>query len=553
MLGRTLTACSLSLLPLATPAPTVARATPAAVALADHKDERLGFSIRLPNKWGEIPLRTDEHWVVGKWTCDKIDYYTDPDAGLATRGHRSELRTVAFIDEVINRPDFEEDEEDVEGRSVTRVRISKVYRDYPDYLRGTFREGFYISKEETSEHKGIPITTYEARIETATGAGNRLLVAWVFDLDIVDVAIEFDVLEEAYDKKRKNLFERTLKSFKEIPRTIPIDLSDYDDSMLSLFTMEKMDPVERGRHRKSRQDREWQKIVASLPDDWEVEEIDGIRVVHKVDHKYAKKVCDRINAVQAWLDQTFSQLGPDEYVHKPIVRICADREERSRFWDGKIMFGGTQIITWKDTGGATGTSWEYINQRTVSLWFQDRDFDLWAGLPTWLRYGVNSNLEAADVKRGKVKFRKDWLEMYARSAFNEKGPLPVRDLLLMSDDQFEQDLRAGDVRAVAQSATLVRYLLEDGRGAEKTLLAEYIAHVEAVLAEISAERAAKRDKDSYKAPETEEEEEARIKARSERIKANQRRILEQAYERSFKDWTPSQMSAFEKRFLKTVG
>jgi len=550
MLGRTLLVGGLAACALAASTLTASTVAAPTTALADHKDERLGFSLRLPAKWTEIPLRTDEHWVVGKWACNKVDHWTDPDRGLMTREHRAEFRTVAFIEEVISRPDIEDDDDDEEGRSVTSVRINKVYRDYPDYLRGTFREGYYISKEEPGELNGFQATYYEAIIETDTGAGDRRLIAWVIEMEIAHIALEFEVLEDGLKKKRP-LIAKTFKSFKEIPRTIPINMSDYDDSRFTFSSMEKMSPDERARHRRSRVDKEWAKITRSIPEEWSIDEFDGVRVVHKVDAKYAKKVCERVTAVQAWLAETFSEVGPDEYVRMPLVRICSTAEEEGQFWNGQIMFGGAQLITHKDMGGAAGSEWGYINRRTLQMWFQDRDSDLWFGLPAWIRNGIEYALGMAQVKRGNIKFKDDLMNML-RSDFREKGHFSVSELMLMNDSQFIENRRQRDWRADAQSAALVQYLLDKPRGDAKHLLTDYMRHVNDLLAEISAEREAERDDEVFTMAETEDEEEERIKARQDRFKVNERRILEHAYERSFAEWTAKKKTAFEKAFMREI-
>ncbi len=43
----------------------------AAPAQELHEDARLGFKIRAPKDFGEIPLKPDEEWIVARWLSDR--------------------------------------------------------------------------------------------------------------------------------------------------------------------------------------------------------------------------------------------------------------------------------------------------------------------------------------------------------------------------------------------------------------------------------------------------------------------------------------------------
>jgi hypothetical protein len=51
---------------------------------------------------------------------------------------------------------------------------------------------------------------------------------------------------------------------------------------------------------------------------------------------------------------------------------------------------------------------------------------------------------------------------------------------------------------------------------------------------------------------TEEEEEARFKARQARAKENQRRVIEETFERTFASWTEKDWRTFEKLYFKAI-
>src|SRR5262245_58508068 len=62
-----------------------------------HKDERLGFKLKVPRGWQEIPLRSEERWIVGRYRAPKAETTVDPTSG-ATLEHNPELQIIAFLD-----------------------------------------------------------------------------------------------------------------------------------------------------------------------------------------------------------------------------------------------------------------------------------------------------------------------------------------------------------------------------------------------------------------------------------------------------------------------
>ena len=46
---------------------------PETASAQTHKDERIGYQIKAPKRWTQIPLKSDEQWIVAKFMCDKVD------------------------------------------------------------------------------------------------------------------------------------------------------------------------------------------------------------------------------------------------------------------------------------------------------------------------------------------------------------------------------------------------------------------------------------------------------------------------------------------------
>ena len=328
-------ATSLVLLGSAFLVPGTAEAAP-----QTHKDERIGYQIRVPKRWTQIPIQTDEQWIVAKYVPNKTDHYTDETIGF-TFEHKQHLRVIAFIDELIDRqeaPEKEEEEEegeegekheggDDETSSDPTIRLGKVYHDYLEYLKATFREGFYVSEEGEEKLGGRLVKQLTIKIDKAASAGDRLLLVWVYETEIGHVAVEFEVLEDER-KKAKSTMAKTFKSFKEIKRTQPLAIRSAESTFFSLFEWGALDAADRAARRKRMEDKDWAQMTQDLPDGWTAQEIKNVCVLNRADEKYAKQLVSNIHAVRAWLEDMFPEVGAGEYARLPILRICKDRAER---------------------------------------------------------------------------------------------------------------------------------------------------------------------------------------------------------------------------------
>src|SRR5262249_38390199 len=72
----------------------------APAARANHKDDRLGFTIPPPNKWTSIPISGDDRWMVAKYLSDKTYFWTDKKGGW-TQEHQPDMEFVAFVDAAV--------------------------------------------------------------------------------------------------------------------------------------------------------------------------------------------------------------------------------------------------------------------------------------------------------------------------------------------------------------------------------------------------------------------------------------------------------------------
>jgi len=560
---------------------SVALLTRPATALGVHKDERLGFQIQIPKGWNEAPLQTGEQWIVAKYVSRKSEFWTDPSLGY-TFEFQPELRVIAFIDELIKKSDFddfdydkdedEDEEEDDKPERGVRLR-TKIYRDYEDYLKGTLKEGFYIDNDTEKQVAGMTVRCLDVKIESAA----RHVVTYIFETDLAKVAVEFDFFEHQLKKERSTM-DRTFRSFKTIERTISLNLDEVG-TFISLSNLRSKTPEERAEYRKLEQDRTWERMTSTMPEGWSTEEIDGVRILSCVDSRYNKRMAGRIRAIYKWLDKTFPDLAPDEYVRYPLLRICKDFDSVAKFVNVKAKTGRvrtltftTEFITYKDPGGAIGGESRNVNRAVLRRWIQDRNPMVRLGLPAWLNSGLTGTLSSATVKGTKMKHGpSDWEREWLRRATRGETALSIKDLMMLTDKEYDAAGQDRDFSLWAQSVALARFMTvgAGSKGKTKAAMRDYVGNLESVLSEIEEEEKAERDRkrkekkaaeeeaeendEEYSdEPKNEEEEEALIKERADAIKAKERRILEETFQRTFGSWSARDWTSFENAYAKAI-
>lgn len=508
---------------------------PAAAQKGVHKDARVGFELKPPRGWQQIPLQASESWIVAKYQSDKQERTYDPQT-QSSYTFRSDLTVIAFLTEQIERADVEEEEDEGEKAEI-RVRATIPFRDYVEYLQKTSK-GFFIEEDETKAVDGMQVRQLSVKFEPLAGPSVRLL-AWVFPLEVGEVAVQVTCLDDNLSKT-KRAFDKVFRSFQPIERTEDLNVQARTGGFVSLF-VGSLDPQQRMLRRQELERQEWEAISGDLPDGWKAKEFYGVKVVNHVDDKYAKKCAERVNAVRRWLEETFPDVAPEEYTRTPIVRICESRDEERAFFRGTPSLNGSnEIVTHKDTTfGATSGEWNYISRRTLQLWFFDKDFDLFLNMPVWLRIGLENAVGFADVKGKSLDFGTDQFKRMLRGL---DEPLAARELLtLANEDQ--------DWPSVLQCMALSRFLLDSRSRKHREILPAYVGHVRDILDEIREED---EGKEQPAKPTNEEEEEAYFKQRQERAKALGARMREEAMSRAFAGWAESDWSDFEKAYRDSI-
>lgn len=516
---------------------------------SQHEDTRLGFKFKPPKEWTAVPLKVDENWQVAKYLSPREYLYNDPQGW--TWEHKPQLIVIAFPAAVVEK-DVEVEKKD---EKTTEIRILNPFKNYEDYLARTYAGGgYFISAEEMGEIEGVPVRKLEIKVEKLSYNGPKRVMTWIFDTPEIDFAMQIEMLETAYPKLKKEL-ESALKSFRITPRAANASATHgTGDMTLSPSAWSDLPVFER---RMRRQDQErvlHQRAQQNLPEGWTVKKHGRFLVLNRSDDRCAQRMVERGEALIGWLDAQFPFVGPQEYMRAPILRICKDWEEQNAVSSGTgWSTWWLEIVTHDDKGGAASWQGQYFNWRVFELWFQEHDDDLFYAFPPWLSQGLRDTAEDVVVSRGKVEFRRDsWERDQLRTRAREGALSKPRDLMRLSSSSFWDKQDWG---MHYETEALVRFLLSPAaqRNARtKDVLQSYIANLKAVVEEIKAEEkpaadvaeAAKADK-----PKTEEEEAARFKAERTKWKDREQRIVDQAFERTFRDWSDKDWADFEKAYF----
>ncbi|MEN8150680.1 MAG: hypothetical protein ABFS86_12730 [Planctomycetota bacterium] len=517
-----------------------------------HENKKMGYRISHPKKWTQVPIKSGEQWIVGKYLSAKD--YTDHSEEFAS-SYRPEMLVILFPDAVTKDRGVERS---TDGDD-TFIRIKNPYRDYEHYLDENLHEGgWHISLKEEKKGKNLSWTLIEAKIDKLTYGGKKRLIAGVFHADDADYVVQFIILEADYQKKLKKEVYACLRSFKFIAREGSIARSS--SGRVERVDEWDMTPKERKKYREERQAAAFRKAKEGLPRGWISFEYKGVYIISHVDRKDAMKVATLAVALMAWLEKTFDYLG-DEAVRKPIIRICASSDERSAYQSGSGGWWSSdsrEIVTYVDPKSFS-MDWttESLNEEIMNDWFRDKDrYARYWSLPSWLRRGLDEYVGGAKLKGSKVVFKNDaWGKDELRMAARKGELYSINDLITLTGEDFMGKWHVSD-----QCGALVRFFLE-GPGAKskkgKVFLEKYITGLRSYRKEIEEKEGAEFEKRLAEGPEDEEgkseeelekEEEERMKKSAEDWREHEAETLKALFERAFGEWSDKDWNKLERSF-----
>ncbi len=539
-------------------APGPPGAPAAAQASGYHVDERLGFKLKPPRGWTQIPLKVDEEWLVAKYLSDKTYLYNDPDTGWDWE-HRPELMVIAFVE----RKPGEEPLAGEEGEEVEIV-VDTPYASYEDYLDRTYTGGgFYVDSKEDGEQNGTPVTRLEIKVEKLAMTGPKLISTWIYHLEGLDLAVQVEVLQEVHPKLKRTV-EGALQSFQKLPRkagALPTQVKT--DEWITITMMEEGTPEERRQRRLASELQRRERAQQGLPDGWTAQSLGRCFVLNHADERYAKEVVAQVDALLAWLERTLPFVGPESYVREPILRICADEEEHASFRRGRMggdaWWGGSgsEIVTYKASDGWDWSDFKLqtMNSQVFNHWFSERDLRLYWALPQWVRWGLDDYVGQARLKGKTLEFGVDlWIKEELRKLVRDGTATQPREIMHLSNESFWSGTSAWNRKN--EAAALVHFFLS-GKASKnrrtKDVFPRYVENLQAIIKEIEAERGAAEPEDGPRErPESEEEEDRWYKERQESWKQAEGRILEEAFQRTFGGWSAADWDEFAKVYFDSI-
>ncbi len=519
-----------------------------------HQDDRLGYKIRYPKGWKEIPIQTNEGWVVAHFLSNKSYFYTDKNLGY-TMEQKPTMKVIAFVEAANQQTKIESDDK----KKTVTVTFSNPFKTYEEYLKGTYSGGgFYISDEKTAKVGGLDVTQLEIKVERNSRSGPMRIETWVYHLDGVDLAVQFEVLENAWPKLKRQILA-DLKSLKTVART--------EGGMASATTRlgseiildsEELTPAERAKRRKQLERSAHDKAGQGLPADWKVKEMGGFLILNHSDDKQAKRVVQQAKALFAWMEKTFPYVGKGEYVRSPIIRICKNLDEEMAFRTGTTWGGpGIEVTTHKSSVGANSFENTWLNQRLSAIWFQERDSALFLALPGWLSFGFRQVVGAAIPKGSKLDFRPSTPEMNRiRESIRAGNPATPQEIFHYGwANLSDGDGQRLDQQKLAEASALTRFLMT-GAGSRnrktKGLLEEYLKNLKTVVEKIREERKKEGGKKDEK-PKTEAEEEEYFKNQRNAWKEREKEVIDETFEKTFGEWTEKDWATLRKAYFKEIG
>jgi hypothetical protein len=514
---------------------------------AAHVDEELGFSFQVPNGWTQIPIPSEEAYVVAKYLSDRE--YVDKEGW----SFRPEMKVILFDPRGKRTVEVRKEDE-----NVTRLTEKNPYKSYPDFLKSDGQGGRYISREDAIKVNGVETTWFEAKFEKLTVA--RRGIAFVYHASDIDYCLTTEILEQNWEKHSPAIVN-AFKSFKVFQRKGSVKRETTgEDDVVFVGDIDKLPPAERAARKQQAFDKAVRISQERLPDGWTVKRSKNYVAFSHADDKFTTRVLDQAEAVRAWADANCDWFG-DGIPSPQILRICKDWDEERAFSDTTSRSGywATREITLSRRSGISEL--RSVSGEVFRRWLDDKNPRLsWWSMPPWLGNGLTAWVQSGTAKGGKLEFAPDGpLAQSLKLASKSKCLISPREIITMTgeemDERSKQDVEWWDnpkgwntpsTGATSQASGFVRYLLAGpGKSAPKTkdLLRTYAQALDAKVREADEKKPKMREE-----AKTEEEEDARMKERQSDWKKREKDLLAAVFDAVFAGWTDADWTALEKSY-----
>lgn len=542
----------------------VAAASPLTAQLKGgfYENETLGFRVGVPSKWEEVPLKVEEDWIVAKFLSDRSYVTSGKDFSM---DHKPLMKIVVFTDDAkkIKRPEMEKI-----GANTFFIRDGSVpYQNYRDYLKRNLRgEGFFFSEEKQDKVSGVDCMQYEVKLEKREWLKRRL-VTWVFKGEGMDVAVEFEVLEDRYDNLIGQV-RNSLRSFRFVERK-ESDVATSDDAAApakkqptsALWTKSrkewrKLPAEQRLEQRKQIEQNRFEAVKARTPQDWTISRSDHFLVISHADPRFTKTCVDAAEVFHDWLEKTFGDLT-DEYVRHGVLRVCKDWDEYEAYRfkgsneaRGFSVSDNREAVTYRDNyNGTSGRDVGYFLDDIFATYLYDKDPLVYGYMPAWLSWGLSRYVARAQVKGRKITFDPDdWEKEEIRELIRGDKLHDLKTLMSLDYDQY-WSMYKSERRTDSELCSVVRFILGPGRRHPrlKNFLPNYLKAVIEVGEEFDEKEGV-----VHKEATTEEEEEQQAKQVDSKLKERRKAIAAKLNARMTGDWTDKDWQSLQRAYEKAI-
>jgi len=535
-------------------------ASPRDARAEQYKDEKLGFSVTPPAKWKQMPISTDERWLIAEWQSPRTWETGDAKTNSFT-SHQPKLDVVIIPFTAAQQKGAEVQED----KDKIVIKRQAPWSDLKQYMDKTTQDshlgGYYFSKEEETKVGDMKVVVYEITMDKFTSGYNnapRKIYGWAFYGTDAIYGVVGDALVK-YEEKVKPDLDAAVKSFKIFTRTgtLPGAESTPDEGG---DVVVKKDP--RKEHltdddlKKKRQEAFGQrlaKIKSSLADGWKIKESENFTAVTHCNDKFTSEVLDHAEALRAWLEKTLGFVGSG-YAGKIIIRCCADENEREAMYKSLgWSLDPVEIVTGQDKNGWMENKLGSLNTGIYYIWLKDKNRDVAWRLPPWFSTGMDNFVYAARSKGKQIQDFKALSFDKERIATLRRADklLPARIFFTADyDDPIWRDYNNHE-----QCEFFVRFLLVGAaqrNSKYKNLLAEYVKNLAIEIDEQKAAAAASAGGPGEE-PKNEEEEQALQRAREEAWKKSRQEFLKKLIDKTFNGWDDKTWDQFNAYYWKEIG
>lgn len=520
-----------------------------------YVDSMLGFQLKIPAKWKQVPTQVDERWIVAQFQSNQ-DYEGHVKLDGAYSVHKPMVRVIQFDEKAINAMKKVRTQKTGDNTTVRTLKLP--YRDYKDYVKRNLRKGgFFFSSQEMGKKFGkYTVDKYEVKVEKLTRGGRRRFVAYVFKGEGIDFAVEFEFLEHKYKKLKKHA-TRSLNSFKLLPRIMDASqTSDVDDTFGKWLRLDwkKKSVDERHNLRRQTAAARAKKAIAGLPEGWKVSNSKHFTVLTHASKKYTSRLVKASETCRKWLEKRFGGIN-DEYVSKGIVRICRDDSEYSAYRTGSadaFSLDDREIATYEDKGAGNTGDHGTLFYALYNQFMADKDDLIYDRTPYWLSHGLELYFQAARVKGGKIDFKITDYEPEAFRTLRRKKitPMSVKKLMFITYKQYRKGNTDGH-KVTYQLVTFLRFIESDAKKHKllKSRKSDFILDYLRATVKASEEYEAKRKAGTLPTTEAETEEEEEKNAENKNDWYYKRRqTIGDAVNKTMCDWSEDQWKSIDKAY-----